>query len=258
MGTEAISSALRLELRPGEWVLWEARPYRFESLLKDRARIRDATTGELREVSAAALRALPYLPAADLDARLDRHRTIDPDQWSLAERREAAIREALTGDGPTRERVRVAAVALGMSSRAAHRLVARYRISAQTTGSRILVSVWPRRVYPQQNSGNVLSRLGSHNALSTSTRAAERTGNPADTPCSRHRSGLLGSDSRTTSPPRRLRFRKRSPRIQPRAGNVRDIDRQSPHRPPPRQGACLQEYGLCCSYPSTLPSKRCH
>jgi hypothetical protein len=24
MGTEAISSALRLELRPGEWVLWDA------------------------------------------------------------------------------------------------------------------------------------------------------------------------------------------------------------------------------------------
>jgi hypothetical protein len=64
MGTEAIASALRLELRPGEWVLWDARPHRFESLDKDRARIRDATTGELREVSVAALRALPYLPAS--------------------------------------------------------------------------------------------------------------------------------------------------------------------------------------------------
>jgi hypothetical protein len=26
MGTEAISSALRLALRPGEWVLWDVRP----------------------------------------------------------------------------------------------------------------------------------------------------------------------------------------------------------------------------------------
>jgi hypothetical protein len=34
------------------------------------------------------------LPAAELDARLDHQRTIDPDEWSLAERREAAIREA--------------------------------------------------------------------------------------------------------------------------------------------------------------------
>ena len=108
MGTEAISSALRLELRPGEWVFWDARPHRFESLEKDRARIRDATSDELREVSAAELRALPYLPATELDARLDRQRTIDPDEWSLAERREAAIRDALTGDGPTKERVRVA------------------------------------------------------------------------------------------------------------------------------------------------------
>ena len=62
MGTEAISSALRLELRPGEWVLWDARPHRFESLEKDRARIRDATTGELREVTVAELRPCPICP----------------------------------------------------------------------------------------------------------------------------------------------------------------------------------------------------
>ena len=91
MGTEAISSALRLELRPGEWVLWDARPYRFESLEKDRARIRGVTTGELREVTVAELRALPYLPAVELDARVDLQRTIDPNEWSLAEKREAAV-----------------------------------------------------------------------------------------------------------------------------------------------------------------------
>lgn len=100
MGTEAISSALRLELRPGEWVLWDARPYRFESLEKDRARIRDATTGELREVTVAELRALPYLPAVEFDARVDLQRTIDPNEWSLAEKREAAVKEALTGRRP--------------------------------------------------------------------------------------------------------------------------------------------------------------
>ena len=97
MGTEAISSALRLELRPGERVLWDARPHHFESLEKDRARIREATTGELREVTVAELRALPYLPAAELDARADLQRTIDPNEWSLAEKREAAVKEALTG-----------------------------------------------------------------------------------------------------------------------------------------------------------------
>jgi hypothetical protein len=111
-GTEAISSALRLELRPGEWVLWDARPHRFESLEKDRARIRDATIGELREVTVAELRALPYLPAVELDARVDLQRTIDPDEWSLAEKREAAVKEALTGEGPTKERMRAIADAL--------------------------------------------------------------------------------------------------------------------------------------------------
>ena len=144
MGTEAISSALRLELRPGEWVLWDARPYRFESLEKDRARIREATTGEQRDVAVAELRALPYLPTAEIDARVDLQRTIDPDEWSLAEKREAAVKEALTGDGPTKERMRAAAVALGMSPRAVYRLAARYRVSAQTT------SLLPRRRGPNK------------------------------------------------------------------------------------------------------------
>ena len=112
MGTEAISSALRLQLRPGEWILWDARPHRFESLENDRARIRDAASDELREVCVAEIRSLSYLPAAELDARLERRRTVDPDDWSLAQRRETAIREVLTGVGPTKERG-VAAVALG-------------------------------------------------------------------------------------------------------------------------------------------------
>lgn len=50
-------------------------PHRFESLEKDRARIRDAATDELREVSITEIRALPYLPAVKLGARLDRQRT---------------------------------------------------------------------------------------------------------------------------------------------------------------------------------------
>jgi len=50
MGIEGIFSALRLELRCGEWVLWDARPHRFESLKNDHVRMRDATTNEVREV----------------------------------------------------------------------------------------------------------------------------------------------------------------------------------------------------------------
>jgi putative transposase len=133
MGIEGIFSALRLELRPGEWVLWDARPHRFESLTNDRARIRDATTNEVRDVPVATLRGLLLLPASELDARLERQLTIDPDDWSLAKRREEVIREALTGDGSTKERIRVAAETLGVSSRVIYRLIARYRLSAQTT-----------------------------------------------------------------------------------------------------------------------------
>jgi hypothetical protein len=133
MGIEGIFSALRLELRPGEWVLWDARPHRFESLTNDRTRIRDATTNEVRDVSVATIRGLPILPSSELDARLDRQRTMDPDDWSLARKREEVIREALTGDGSAKKRIRIAAEALGASSRVVYRLVARYRISVQTT-----------------------------------------------------------------------------------------------------------------------------
>ena len=133
MGIESIFSALRLELRPGEWVIWDGRPHRFESLMNDRARIRDATTNEVRDVPVATLRGLVLLPASELDARLERQLTIDPDDWSLAKRREQVIREALTGDGSTKERIRVAAETLGVSSRVIYRLIARYRLSAQTT-----------------------------------------------------------------------------------------------------------------------------
>jgi hypothetical protein len=66
MGIEGIFSALRLELRPGEWVLWDARPHRFESLTNDRTRIRDATTNEVRDVSVATIRGLPILPSSEL------------------------------------------------------------------------------------------------------------------------------------------------------------------------------------------------
>jgi hypothetical protein len=51
-------------------LLGEARPYRFESHVDDRAHIRDG--------SIAMLRTLPYLPSPVLDVRLDRQRTIDP------------------------------------------------------------------------------------------------------------------------------------------------------------------------------------
>jgi hypothetical protein len=51
MRVERVSSAIRLELRPGEWVLWQARPFRFVSLHGSAARIRDTVTAELRDVA---------------------------------------------------------------------------------------------------------------------------------------------------------------------------------------------------------------
>src|SRR6202011_5390271 len=89
---------------PASGSFWDARPHRFESLAQDRARIRDATSEELRDVAISELRSLSYLPAAELNARLDQQRTVEPAEWSLAEKREATIRKVLTGDGLTKER----------------------------------------------------------------------------------------------------------------------------------------------------------
>ena len=131
--TDTAISALRLELRPGEWVLWDARPHRFEFLLGDRARLRDPTTAELREVSVSEIRGLPCLPQIDFDARMETARTTDAVRWAVAESRETIIRAYLDGDGTIGTRLRAAADALGVSPRTIRRLVARYRISAQTT-----------------------------------------------------------------------------------------------------------------------------
>jgi hypothetical protein len=69
---EKLSSAVRLDLRPGEWVLWKARPFRFVSLQGSTASIRDSVNAELHQVAVADLRGLPSLPPEDFDQRVDR------------------------------------------------------------------------------------------------------------------------------------------------------------------------------------------
>ncbi len=66
---ERLSSAVRLDLRPGEWVLWKARPFRFISLQGSTASIRDSVNAELHEVAVAELRGMPSLPPEDVDQR---------------------------------------------------------------------------------------------------------------------------------------------------------------------------------------------
>jgi hypothetical protein len=133
MRVERVSSAIRLELRPGEWVLWQARPFRFVSLHGSAARIRDTVTGELREVPVADLRGMPTLPSEAFDRRLDRLRTTADSGWSLAQQRESIIRDLLYADGPMAKRVTIAAEALGVSERTVRRFIGRYRVSSQTT-----------------------------------------------------------------------------------------------------------------------------
>jgi len=90
---------------PGTLVLWELRVHRFEGLKGDQARIQDPGSGELREVPVAELSAVPTLPLAELDRRLERSRTVENPDWTEAQRREAIIRQAISGEGSTAARI---------------------------------------------------------------------------------------------------------------------------------------------------------
>jgi len=144
--SDTAKSALRLELRPGEWVLWDTRPHRLEFLAGDLAELRDPTTAEIRVVPISEIRGLPRLPQTDLDVRVETLRTVDATRWAIAETRESVIRAYLEGDGAIGTRLRAAADALGVTPRTVRRLVARYRISAQTT-SLVPRSPGPHKVH---------------------------------------------------------------------------------------------------------------
>jgi putative transposase len=129
----ASDSALRLELRPGELVLWEGRVHRLQSLKGVRARIQENGAADLREVLVTELRGLPSLPIMQLDQRLEELRAVSTPDWTKAQEREAIIRNSLLGAGSTTMRVEAAAKTLGLSARTVRRLITRYTASAQTT-----------------------------------------------------------------------------------------------------------------------------
>ena len=125
MDKEELESALRFDLRPGNWVLWGGRPYKFDSLRGTQARILETRSRQLREVPVGDLCAMPLLPAPELDERLERQRTADKPSWALAQHREAVLRELMAGDGPATARTRAAAQALQLSVRTVQRLIVR-------------------------------------------------------------------------------------------------------------------------------------
>ena len=130
---ERLISAVRLDLRPGEWVLWKARPFRFIALQGSTASIRDSVNAELREVAVAELRGMPSLPPEDVDKRVELLRTTSDQSWYLAQRRELIIRELLDGQGVHGRARGGGRQMLDISPRTVRRLVKQYRTSSQTT-----------------------------------------------------------------------------------------------------------------------------
>jgi hypothetical protein len=116
-------SALRLELRAGELVPWDGRVFRLDSLRWARARILEAGANELREVPVIELRGVSSLPPLQLEQRLESLRAVDRVVWNRAQLREAAIRDALVGDGSMTSRVEAATKSLGLSARTVRRLL---------------------------------------------------------------------------------------------------------------------------------------
>jgi hypothetical protein len=58
----------------------------------ERARIREATSQRMYDVSVAELRGLPSFAPEEFNERLERQRKSNKEQWSNAERREDIIR----------------------------------------------------------------------------------------------------------------------------------------------------------------------
>jgi putative transposase len=114
-------------------VLWDGRVCRLESLRGARARIQETIGAGIREVPVSELRGVPSFTTLQLDQRLETLRDVDQEVWTKAQQREAAIRDALHGDGSITTRIAAAARTLGVSPRTVRRLIARYTASAQTT-----------------------------------------------------------------------------------------------------------------------------
>ena len=114
-------------------MLWDGRVCRLESLRGARARIQETIGTDVREVPVTELRGVPSFPTLQLDQRLETLRDVDQVVWTRAQQREAAVRDALHGDGSITTRIAAAAKTLGVSPRTVRRLIARYTASAQTT-----------------------------------------------------------------------------------------------------------------------------
>jgi hypothetical protein len=122
-----------MELRPGEFVLWDGRVCQLKSLRGARAQIQETIGDDIREVPVSELRGIPSFTSRQLDQRLETLREVDPVAWTKAQQREAAIRKALQSGGSITTRIEAAAKTLGVSSRTVRRFIARYTASAQTT-----------------------------------------------------------------------------------------------------------------------------
>jgi hypothetical protein len=70
---------------------------------------------DVREVPVTELRGIPSFPTLQLDQRLETLRDVDQADWTKAQQREAAIRDALHGDGSMTTRIEAAAKTLGVS-----------------------------------------------------------------------------------------------------------------------------------------------
>jgi hypothetical protein len=78
---------------------------RLESLRGASARIQETSGDDVREVSVTELRGIPSFPTMQLDQRLEILRVVDQAVWTKAHQREAAIRDALHGDGSMTTRI---------------------------------------------------------------------------------------------------------------------------------------------------------
>jgi putative transposase len=130
-----LEKSLHFPIKPGVVAAWNAHTVVIVGpTVGSTARVSDVATGEERDVAVDELQGIPAIgPMESGELRWGLVRDSTRAEWKQARRRERVLKRCISGDGAASTRVEFACKALGLSRRSIYRLLANYRVAAQTS-----------------------------------------------------------------------------------------------------------------------------
>jgi putative transposase len=130
-----LEKSLHFPIKPGVVAAWNAHTVVIVCpTFGSSARVRVVATGEERDVAVDELQGIPAIgPIESGELRWGLVRDSTRAEWKQARRRERVLKRCISGDGAASTRVEFACKALGLSRRSIYRLLANYRVAAQTS-----------------------------------------------------------------------------------------------------------------------------